>query len=57
MDYEKLAEVSQMVATWKKNVDAAKSKLGQAEADLYAAEKNFASYKRKLDELLKEESE
>jgi multidrug resistance efflux pump len=57
MDYEKLAEVSQMVATWKKNVDAAKSKLGQAEADLYTAEKNFASYKRKLDELLKEESE
>jgi hypothetical protein len=57
MDYEKLAEVSQMVATWKKNVDAAKSKLGQAEDDLYTAEKNFASYKRKLDELLKEESE
>ena len=56
MDYEKLAEVSQMVATWKKNVDAAKSKLSQAEAVLYTAEKNFASYKRKLDELLKEES-
>jgi hypothetical protein len=56
MDYEKLAEVSQMVATWKKNVDAAKSKLSQDEAVLYTAEKNFASYKRKLDELLKEES-
>jgi len=53
MDYEKLAEICNKVAKWKKLLDTAEERLKDAEADVVTARQNFNEWVRKLEDFLK----
>lgn len=55
MDYEKLAKISNMIVDWEKTLANAKERLEQAKEDVITAEQNLNEWKRKLNDLLKEE--
>ncbi|MCB5366971.1 MULTISPECIES: hypothetical protein [Bacillati] len=55
MDYEKLAKISNMIVDWEQTLANAKARLAEAKEDVRIAEKNLNEWRRKLDDLLKEE--